>query len=401
MKYDHILIRYGELALKGKNRVAFEKQLLANIRQVLKPIPGLKVKRTFGRIVVELYEVEPTPVMKLLKNIFGIHSFSLAIRVDNELAEMQKAALKAVEDSEGTVRTFKIITRRAYKPFPIDSQTLNHKIGGFVLANTNDITVDVHQPDATIRVEVRETATYITTDAFKGAGGLPAGTSGKMLLMLSGGIDSPVAGYLAMKRGADLEAIHFHSPPYTSERAKEKVIDLVRKLNEFGGQIKLHIVPFTNIQTHIRDEAPSNFQMTIMRRMMMRISAKLAEDRGLLGIATGDSLGQVASQTLHSIHTINEVTNYPVIRPLITMDKLEVIDLAKKIGTYETSILPYEDCCTIFLPSDSKTKPSRKHANKFEQYIEVDHYLNEAIAGIETLDLTNMTEVEKSIEDLF
>ena len=160
-------------------------------------------------------------------------------------------------------------------------------------------------------------------------------------------------------------------------------------------------MPFTDIQTHIRDEAPSNFQMTIMRRMMMRISAKLAEDRGLLGIATGDSLGQVASQTLHSIHTINEVTNYPVIRPLITMDKLEVIDLAKKIGTYETSILPYEDCCTIFLPSDSKTKPSRKHANKFEQYIEVDHYLNEAIAGIETLDLTNMTEVEKSIEDLF
>lgn len=311
MKYDHILIRYGELALKGKNRVSFEKQLLANIRQVLKPIEGIKVRRTFGRIVLDLNEANPAPVIHLLKNIFGIHSFSLAIRVENEVAEMQKGALQAFKESEGTVRTFKIVTRRAYKPFPIDSQTLNHKIGGYVLANTEDIKVDVHNPDATIHVEVRETATYITTSAFKGSGGLPAGTSGKLLLMLSGGIDSPVAGYLAMKRGVDLEAIHFHSPPYTSERAKQKVIDLAKRLNQFGGQIKLHVVPFTDIQTHIRDEAPSNFQMTIMRRMMMRIATRIAEDRYLQGIATGDSIGQVASQTLHSLETINEVTNLP------------------------------------------------------------------------------------------
>ncbi|MEK4565915.1 tRNA uracil 4-sulfurtransferase ThiI [Alkalihalobacillus sp. FSL R5-0424] len=401
MKYDHILIRYGELALKGKNRVAFEKQLLSNIRHVLKPIQGIKVKRTFGRIIVELNEAEPAPIVELLKDIFGIHSFSLAIRVDHVVEDMQKAALKAVQESEGTIRTFKIVTRRAYKPFPVDSQTLNHKIGGYVLAHTEHLTVDVHHPDAIIHVEVRETAAYITTSSFKGAGGLPAGTSGKLLLMLSGGIDSPVAGYLAMKRGADLEAIHFHSPPYTSERAKQKVMDLAKRLNSFGGNIKLHVVPFTDVQTHIRDEAPSNFQMTIMRRMMMRIATKVAEDKGFLGIATGDSLGQVASQTLHSIHTINEVTNYPVIRPLITMDKLEVMDLAKKIGTYETSILPYEDCCTIFLPSDSKTKPSRKHANKFEQYIKVEEHVTRAVEGIETIDLTNLDDVEQAIEDLF
>lgn len=401
MKYDHILIRYGELALKGKNRVSFEKQLLTNIRLVTKSIEGTKVKRTFGRIVLELNGADPSPVIEKLKRIFGIHSFSLAIRVDNEVTEMQRAALQAVDGSEGTVNTFKIVTRRAYKPFPIDSQTLNHKIGGYVLANTEHLKVDVHNPDATIHVEVRETATYITTNAFKGAGGLPAGTSGKLLLMLSGGIDSPVAGYLSMKRGVDLEAVHFHSPPYTSERAKQKVIDLAKQLNQFGGQIKLHIVPFTDIQTHIRDEAPSNFQMTLMRRMMMRIATKIAEDRGLLGIATGESIGQVASQTLHSMQTINEVTSMPVIRPLVTMDKLEVIDMAKDIGTYETSILPYEDCCTIFLPSDSKTRPSRKHANKFEQYIQVEHYLQQAVEGVETLDLTNVTEAEQAIEDLF
>ncbi|GAE30085.1 tRNA S(4)U 4-thiouridine synthase [Halalkalibacter hemicellulosilyticusJCM 9152] len=219
--------------------------------------------------------------------------------------------------------------------------------------------------------------------------------------MLSGGIDSPVAGYLTMKRGAKLEAIHFHSPPYTNERAKQKVLDLARTLTKFGGEITIHLVPFTEVQKHIRAEVPSNFQMTIMRRMMLRISEQIANNEQILAIATGESLGQVASQTLHSIHTINEVTNLPILRPLITMDKLEVMDIAKEIGTYDISILPYEDCCTIFLPDDPKTKPRRDQAHKFEQYVHMDHYVADAVNRTEKILISGEMRDQKSIDSLF
>ncbi len=255
--------------------------------------------------------------------------------------------------------------------------------------------------DVEIRVEVREGATYISAGSYAGAGGLPVGTSGKVLLMLSGGIDSPVAGYLAMKRGARIEAIHFHSPPYTNERAKQKVIDLTRSLTKYGGAIKLHLVPFTDVQKHLHEKAPSNYQMTLMRRMMLRISEQIANSNDLLAIVNGESLGQVASQTLHSMNTINEVTNLPIIRPLVTMDKLEVIDLAQKINTYETSILPYEDCCTIFLPPDSKTKPKRSHANKFESYLDIEAHVNDAVARTETVTITSVVSAQKKVDALF
>ncbi|KMK74529.1 tRNA uracil 4-sulfurtransferase ThiI [Alkalihalobacillus pseudalcaliphilus] len=403
MEYNHILIRYGELALKGKNRTYFEKQLQQNMKYALKAHPSAKVRRTFGRMIVELNGEAYEPIIEKLQNVFGIHSMSLAVKVENDLEKMKVAALHLFQESrkEKAIHTFKISARRAYKPFPISSQELNHHLGGYVLTNTEDLKVDVHHPDLDIRVEVRETATYITSGVFEGAGGLPVGTSGKVLLMLSGGIDSPVAGYLIQKRGAMLEAIHFHSPPYTNERAKQKVIDLATTLTKYGASIKLHLVPFTEIQTYLHKEAPSNFQMTLMRRMMLRISECIAKERGILALASGESLGQVASQTLHSMNTINEVTNLPIIRPLVTMDKLEVIQIAHKIDTYETSILPYEDCCTIFLPSDSKTRPRRDQAQKYESYLDIEPILEKAIADTEIITISSKEKVNQQIDDLF
>ncbi|WP_059103791.1 tRNA uracil 4-sulfurtransferase ThiI [Shouchella shacheensis] len=401
MKMDHILIRYGEIGVKGKNRVEFEKLLVRNIRQALSIFEDVKVKRTFGRIVVELHGQQHESVTKALANVFGIHSYSLALRVENKVEAMQKGAAFMLREGN-KAQTFKVTTRRAYKPFPIDSQTLNREIGGYVLRrSSNAVRVDVHTPDVEINVEVRESGTYITAGAYEGARGLPVGASGKVLLMLSGGIDSPVAGHMIMKRGAEIEAIHFHSPPYTNERAKQKVMDLARALTSYGTNINLHLVPFTEIQTHIHKEIPSNYEMTIMRRMMMRIAQRIASDRGILAIATGESLGQVASQTLASMNTINEVTTLPVLRPLVTMDKLDVINYAKRIGTYEISILPYEDCCTIFLPPDSKTKPKREGAAKFEQFIQIEETCAAAVTNTETVTIKSVQEAEAAIDDLF
>lgn len=401
MNYDHILIRYGELSLKGKNRTHFEKTLRDNIKQVLKPYPKLKIERTFGRMIIELHGEEVEPIVDRLQHVFGIQSFSLAIKVENTLESIQEGALRALQD-RGVVSTFKVSARRAFKNFPVDSQKLNHLVGGYLLKNTSNITVDVHNPEVEVKVEVREAATYITCGAIEGAGGLPVGTGGKVALMLSGGIDSPVAAYLAMKRGVKLHAVHFHSPPYTNERAKQKVKDLTKILTKYGGTIYLHLVPFTDLQKAIHEKVPSNYAMTIMRRMMLRITEQIANEQNALAIATGESLGQVASQTLHSMNTINEVTTLPVIRPLVTMDKLEVINIAQKIGTYETSILPFEDCCTIFLPPQSKTRPKREHAQKFEANFEYQSYITEAVANTEMLKITAQPQKEnKEIDELF
>lgn len=400
MNYDHILIRYAELALKGKNRSHFEKKLQENINIALKPYPNVKLERTFGRMFVHLNGAEHEPILETLAKIFGIHSFSLAIKVENGLENIQKGALKAVLQISDGKKTFKVAAKRANKGFPIDSQKLNYEVGSYILQNTEDLTVDVHTPDIEVKVEVRETATYITCGAYKGIGGLPVGTGGKVVLMLSGGIDSPVAGYLAMKRGVKIEAIHFHSPPYTNERAKQKVVDLTRVLTEYGGRIRLHVVPFTNIQMLIQKNIPGNYTMTVMRRMMFRISEKIAYNQKAFAIANGESLGQVASQTLHSMHTINEVTNMPIIRPLVTMDKLEVIEVAKKIGTYDLSILPYEDCCTIFLSPETKTKPVREKANRFEEKLAIDALVEEAVANIEVIDIVPGKEADNKFDDL-
>ncbi len=400
MTYDHILVRFGELALKGKNRTQFEQRLQTNIRFALKDHPSCRVKRTYGRIIVQLNGADATKVSEKLQKVFGISSFSLAMVAPNQMEAIKDAALEAFLQHEGEKRTFKVSSRRSYKAFPMRSAELNPEIGAHILRNTEDVTVDVHHPDVEVNVEVREQGTYITCGRIKGRGGLPVGTAGKVALMLSGGIDSPVAGYLAMKRGAELEAVHFHSPPYTNERARKKVEDLTHILTAFGGPITLHIVPFTNLQTTIHQHVPSNYAMTIMRRMMLRITERIAHQRGMKAIVNGESLGQVASQTLESMYTINEVTNMPILRPLVSMDKQEVIDISQEIGTYETSILPYEDCCTIFLPPNSVTKPRREKANQAEQSFSFEPLIEETLQGIETVEIGKEDERHTEMDDL-
>nr|WP_240374604.1 tRNA uracil 4-sulfurtransferase ThiI [Bacillus piscicola] len=400
MIYDHILVRYGELALKGKNRGDFEKTLKKNVQHALKDHPACKVKRTYGRMVIELHGENPQEVMNKLSVIFGISSFSLAMKSMNDLEQIKETALQAYRQHEGEKATFKVSAHRSYKNFPVRSQELNRQVGAHILRNTENVSVDVHNPDVEVTVEVREQGTYMTCGRTKGAGGLPVGTAGKVTLMLSGGIDSPVAGYLAMKRGAEIEAVHFHSPPYTNERARKKVEDLTRVLTSFGRPITLHVVPFTELQKAIHAHIPSHYAMTIMRRMMLRITEQITTKINAKAIVNGESLGQVASQTLESMHTINEVTNVPVLRPLITMDKQEVVDISKEIGTYPLSILPYEDCCTIFLPDDSVTKPRREKAALYEKGLHFEPYIEKAVNNVETLTIGRSTAKTEVMDDL-
>ncbi|GAB3791974.1 tRNA uracil 4-sulfurtransferase ThiI [Virgibacillus kimchii] len=400
MQYDHILIRYGEMALKGKNIKTFILQLQQNIQQKLKEFSNVKVKRTQGRMFVLLNGHEPDPIIEKCRHIFGIQSLSLAIKVENDPEKIKEAALFALKESSN-VQKFKVTVKRINKDFPIRSQEMNQVLGRHLLINTDDFSVDVHHPDMEIKVEIRQEATYITSGVIQGFGGLPVGTSGKSLLLLSGGIDSPVAGFLAMKRGVQLEAIHFHSPPFTSERAKQKVLDLSKQLTAFGGSINVHIVPFTKLQQEIYREMPDGYAMTVMRRMMLRISEKVCEEKGILSLTTGENLGQVASQTMESMNVINAVTNYPILRPLIAMDKSEIIDVSREIGTYETSILPYEDCCTIFVPKSPKTKPRRDKTEYLESTKDFSELIDEAVNGIETVKITPVNKKEDTdFEDL-
>jgi tRNA uracil 4-sulfurtransferase len=403
MLYDHLVVRYGELSLKGKNRRHFESQLFETVKRKLRQYDNLKMAKLFDRIVVELNGQHFEPVVKSLQDIFGIHSISLALRVENDLQEIQKAALLALNEAMVKKGTFKVTGKRSLKSFPVNSMQLNREVGGYLLQHTEDLKVDVHHPDVDVKVEVKDTGTYISCKTFKGAGGLPIGVGGKAMLMLSGGIDSPVAGYLTMKRGVRIEGVHFHSPPFTSERAKQKVVDLTQELTRYsGGKIKLHVVPFTKIQQTIKDKIPSSYSMTIMRRVMLRITEKLAENNHAMAIANGENLGQVASQTMHSMYAINEVTNMPILRPVITMDKQEIMNISHKIGTYDISIRPYEDCCTIFLPSAPKTKPKREKAIMFEKNIEnLEELIEEAVQEVETLILEDGKTTDNTFENLF
>lgn len=402
MQFEQIVIRYGELSLKGRNRKQFIRQLKENLDPILAGYPRVHLKNTRDRMYIMLNGEDYKSLLEQLKKVFGIHSFSLAIKTENIAEEIQKGAFSALHETNPHAKTFKISAKRANKEFPINSQELNHVVGSYILRNTENLTVDVHNPDVNIKVEVRQEGTYISCADIPGAGGLPVGSSGKVVLMLSGGIDSPVAGYLAMKRGVTIEAVHFHTPPFTSERAKQKVIDLMQQLTRFGGKLKLHIVPFTELQQKLNIHIPDNYRMTAMRRMMLRIAERIAANNNALAIATGESLGQVASQTLHSMNTINEVTNYPVLRPLITMDKVEIIEISKHIGTYDISIRPYEDCCTVFVPTQPKTKPRKDVINKFEQGLEIDKLIDEVISNVEVLTFKpTQQSIHKEIEDLF
>jgi thiamine biosynthesis protein ThiI len=390
--YHTIIARFaGEIGTKGKNRSEFEKTLIENMRRVLKPIPGTKVVRSNGRILVELEDpVQMDEALSVLRDVFGIVSLSPVAKAPLELQDIQQVALRELlafqERSGRPVRTFRVETRRANRQFPLTSMEVSRKVGGYILKQLDGaIPVDLHNPDCTVSIELRDTETYVYTQVYDGPGGLPVGTSGKGLLLLSGGIDSPVAGIMGMRRGLEIEAVHFHSYPFTSERALQKVQTLAQILSYYGGRVVLHVVPFTEIQKHIRQHCHEELSVTIMRRFMIRISEQIARNRKILALLTGESLGQVASQTLESMYTINHVTNLPILRPLVAMDKLQVIEIAKQIGTYETSILPYEDCCTIFLPKNPATKPKVAAAEREEAKLDVETLVADAVERTETM----------------
>ncbi|ASS92164.1 tRNA uracil 4-sulfurtransferase ThiI [Aeribacillus pallidus] len=401
MQYDHILVRYGEMSLKGKNRKHFINHLKNNIKLALSSFSSLEYTANRDRLFIKLNGEDGEKVAEKLQTVFGIQSFSLAIRTKSDIEAIKDTALQAVKQLYKNGDTFKVSAKRADKSFPLTSDQLNYEIGRHILIHTDGLKVDVHHPDINVRVEVRPHATYIMCKDFKGAGGLPVGSSGKAMLMLSGGIDSPVAGYLSMKRGLEIEAIHFFSPPYTNERAKQKVLDLVEKLTEFGGKIVLHIVPFTEIQVTIQQKILENYTMTSTRRMMLKIADEIRKNRGALAIVTGESLGQVASQTLESMYAINEVTTTPILRPLISMDKNEIIEIAEKIDTFEISNRPYEDCCTIFTPASPKTKPKREKILKLESYVDFQPLIQKAIEETVTIEFPRKHDIQEKIEEDF
>ena len=373
-----ILIKYGELTTKKDNRKYFIKTLENNIKQLLKE-ENVEIKKDNVRMYV--YCNDAKIIANKLKKIFGIHSIVIAYKVNNNIEEVLNKSLEIMDKNK---KTFKVVTNRADKTFPIPSMDYSRKLGGLILKNT-DFKVDVHNPDITLTVEIRNNGTFIYTDEIKGIGGYPVGVQGTGLLMLSGGIDSPVAGYLALKRGVNIECLYFESPPHTSENAKNKVLKLAEKLNEYSGHIKVHIVPFTEIQEEIYKKCPDTYMITILRRMMYRIAEKCAEKIGAKILVNGESIGQVASQTLESMYTINNVTNMPVIRPVACFDKLEIISLAEKIGTYETSILPFEDCCTIFVPRHPVIKPDLKKCIEYEKVLNYDALIEKCLNNIETI----------------
>jgi len=378
-----ILIKYGELTTKKQNRNLFINYLYNNIKEKLSNY-NVKIIKNRVRMYIETDD-NIDEIVNILKKIFGIHSIVVAYKVDTNTDSIKNKVLELVSDMN--FKTFKVETKRSDKRFPIPSMEFNNVIGGLILKNKPNIKVDVHNPDYTLKIEIREDYTYIYTKEEEGTGGYPNGVAGKGLLMLSGGIDSPVAGYLAMKRGIRLECIYFESPPHTSVQAKNKVKSLVEKLTDYQVEIKLHVVNFTKIQEEIYKNIDSSYMITIMRRMMYRISSKVMKKNNLYVLINGESVGQVASQTLTSMQVINNVTNVPVLRPVCCLDKLEIINIAKKIDTYETSILPYEDCCTIFLPKHPVINPDLEKAINYEKSFDYDSLINEAVENIETIKI--------------
>ncbi|WP_102274258.1 tRNA uracil 4-sulfurtransferase ThiI [Cytobacillus massiliigabonensis] len=401
MNYDRILIRYGELSTKGKNRKVFIHKLKRNIKRVLRNFEKINIEADRERMFILLNGENGLEIIELLKNVFGIQSFSPAIKTDRELENMKNAALDLFKKIHQAGETFKITTKRSDKSYYLDTNEINQIFGAHLLINIPELKVDVKKPDINLQIEIREKAVYFSCENILGAGGLPVGSSGKGMLMLSGGIDSPVAGFLSMKRGVEIEAVHFYSPPFTSERSKQKVIDLTEKLANIGGSVKLHIVPFTEIQQLIAKQVPENYSMTTTRRLMLRITDEIRIKNDGLAIITGESLGQVASQTLESMYAINDITNTPILRPLITMDKSEIIDISRAIDTFEISNRPYEDCCTVFVPSSPKTKPKKEKVQYFESYIEFEPLISKAVENTETIVITPKAAEQDEFGDLF
>ena len=387
------MIKYGELSTKKANINLFLNQLKKNVLFALKDLDvGIKFDK--GRMFITLNQDNFDEVSDKLKNVFGIHEYDVAYKLkEKDFEAIAKVILDLVKDKE--FKTFKVLTKRSDKKYPISSMEFSRKIGGVLLKNIDDIKVDVHNPELLVNIEIRIDGVYIYFNSERGIGGYPVGVLGKGLLMLSGGIDSPVAGYLAIKRGVKLEALYFESPPHTSLEAKNKVLELARKLAIYNNDIKVHIINFTEIQQAILQNCPHEYLITIMRRMMYRISEIVARNNRCKVIVNGESIGQVASQTLTSMNVINEVVKIPVIRPVACFDKLEIIDLAKQIDTYETSILPFEDCCTIFVPDHPVINPEFDKAREYEKLIPYEEMIYKAIKNHEVIRVTVNEEKEE------
>ena len=381
MKKEVIMIKNGEIALKGLNRRTFEDMMAKNIRWRLRDLGDFQITRAQSTMYIEPEgeEIDFEEAVERLKKIFGIAAFTRALVTEKEMEVIRKDVVEYMSDVLPYARTFKVAAKRADKKFPLNSPAIQQDLGGVLLKAYPHLKVDVHQPDVTVTVEIRDFGAYIHAQQIPGAGGMPVGTSGKALVMISGGIDSPVAAYMMAKRGLQLHAIHFVSPPYTSDRALQKVEKLCEIVSEYAGRIHFHCVPFTEIQEAIRDNCPEELFTIIMRRLMMEISMRVAEENGLKALITGESLGQVASQTIGAIAATDDVCTIPVFRPLIGMDKNEIVEIARKIDTFETSILPYEDCCTVFTPKHPKTNPVLEHVRKAQQAFDFEPLLQEAV----------------------
>lgn len=382
------LVKYGEIALKGKNRHMFENSLVNQIRHSLERVGAFYVQKEQGRIFVEPKEaVDEDEVIEALQKVFGIVGISpVMVLESSDFETIKKASVDYLNERYDEHNfTFKVEARRADKRYPMNSMEIARELGAHLLDVFNDLKVDVRKPEVRLTVELRS-QTYIYAKTYRGLGGMPVGSNGKAMLMLSGGIDSPVAGWMVAKRGIRLDAIYFHSHPYTSERAKQKVIDLARIVSEYTGRINLHVVPFTAIQLYIYEKAPHAELTIIMRRIMMQIAEKFANKKKALALVTGESIGQVASQTMQSLHTTNHVCDMPVFRPLIGFDKYEIVEVAERIGTYETSILPYEDCCTVFVAKHPVTKPKLENIEKSEKKLEeIEEMIETAIRDTEVI----------------
>lgn len=396
MKWHEILIRYGEISTKGKNRNQFINRLRQNIRYTFQDLEHVKVRSERDRMYVSSKnEDEMAVLIERLPGVFGIQSFSPVAVCETTMEDMKRLAVDIVKGLDYEGKTFKVNVKRSFKQFEMETYDLNREIATHVLSTLPGMVVQMKDPEIELRIEVREDATNMMVEVIPGAAGLPVGSNGKALLLLSGGIDSPVAAYYMMKRGVRIEAIHFFSPPFTSEQSLGKVKELCEIISRFGGNVRLHIIPFTEIQQTIQQAVPQNVTMTTTRRMMMKISDQVREQIEATVLVTGENLGQVASQTLESLAAINDVTTTPILRPLITFDKLDIIEIAQRIGTFETSIRPFEDCCTVFTPANPKTKPNVEKMNYYEAFTDFDEMIERAVKNREVHDFPKKKVVDE------
>ena len=385
--YNILIVKYGEIGVKGKNRYLFENKLIKNIKNMLKPLGEYNVYKEYGRIYVDVNDDDYEEVMEEVRKVFGIVGVCPGIKAEKDYDVLKETALKLIEQKiEEGAKTFKVESRRGDKSLPLTSQEMSIDIGGYILSNVKDrIKVDVRNPEVKVRCEYRELNTMVYTDSVPGYGGLPMGTAGKAMSLLSGGIDSPVATWMVAKRGMDIECIHFHTYPFTSERSREKVLDLARTLSRYCGPIKVHCCNILEIEKEITEKLNREETTIHSRRFMMMITQRLAEQRNCQAIVTGESIGQVASQTIYGLTCTNAVCSLPVFRPLIAMDKSDIIDIAQEIGTYDISIVPEEDCCSVFAPKKPITKPKLDRIEKSEEKLDIEALIEGAMATIETV----------------